>query len=147
MDQGLTRKQISEVTGLLYKQVQILTEQCGIEPDNKEESRGQGKMRRYSINRVIDFFLAKELLENHGMSFKKIAFVFDYLHNLNPLVIYNSIELLNTEIYLYIFYRTDGDIWIQRRPRENLLTREDWQGVSSVIVVNFGYMITQARGR
>jgi DNA-binding transcriptional MerR regulator len=66
MKNSYTKKEVAEITGLPYRNVQFYTEQGVVVPE-VEEAGGRGKFRRYSNRNLVSFIIAGELA-SYGMT-------------------------------------------------------------------------------
>lgn len=73
MQTSYTKKEVSEITGLPYRNVQFYTEQGVVVPEI-EQAGGRGKFRRYSNRNLVSFIIAGELAY-YGMTISEIRIV------------------------------------------------------------------------
>lgn len=91
---GVTKKEITELTKLTPRQVQFYTEERVIRPE-VDKGEGRGKVRRYSKNNVIEFLLVRELAK----------------YNIALYTLKRIIEKVRKEVLSNV-------IWINERPEQ-----------------------------
>ena len=147
---GYTKKQISDISGLLPRLVQFYTE-AGLVLPEETEKKGRGYVRKYSRRSLLDFLVIKEL-SNFGITKPKIKLFLEYIRTEPYTVSYidKSLYREGIEIFLQIVVMKDNE-WVVRyklignvSDKTPVLTVADNSGCNSCILINFGQIVRKA---